>query len=190
MPLFLGDLLADTLHLSAQEFGAYTLLFCHAWKHEAKVVVKDAQHIARVGNRHWAEVRGKLSPFFEPPGGLLGGALEVVHRRVAKELAKADELSNKRKGAAMQMHKNRRASASILHAVCITQSQPLKESFLGKVREAEPMQMHPQFEYSQTYTPSGMSPDKGLDYRSPPRTKSDNKLEPLPEHSNADRSKG
>jgi hypothetical protein len=30
--------------------------------------------------------------------------------------------------------------------------------------------------------------DKGNDYRSPPRTKSDNKLEPLPERSNADRS--
>jgi uncharacterized protein YdaU (DUF1376 family) len=158
MPLFLGDLLSDTLHLSSQEFGAYVLLFCHAWKHEAKVTVKDAQKIGRVGNRHWAAVKAKLAPFFEPSNGLLGGTLEVVHPRVVEELAKAVELSEKRKqaarqkigllggalegvpsrrskrsakgnefnnennGRAEQLQGKNRASASVLHAVCITHS--------------------------------------------------------------------
>lgn len=128
MPLFNGDLLANTLHLSAQEFGAYMLLIIHAWEFKATVKVADAQRIARVGNRHWVEVRDTLAPFFDHPNGLQGGALEVVHSRVAKELATAAEMSNKRKGAAMQMHANRRASASGLHAFCIPTSTITKES--------------------------------------------------------------
>ena len=94
MPLFNGDLLANTLHLSAQKFGAYMLLIIHAWENKAKVKVADAQRIARVDNRHWVTVRDTLAPFFDPPDGLRGSATEVVHRRVANELAKAAEMSN------------------------------------------------------------------------------------------------
>ena len=115
MPLFNGDILADTLHLTAQEYGAYMLLIQHAWKHGAKIVSKDAQKISRVNNRHWAKVMTKIAPFFDPPDGLQGSAVEVVHRRVAKELAYAAVISNKRKGAAKQMHANRAAHASNLH---------------------------------------------------------------------------
>ena len=115
MPLFWGDFLANTLDLSAQEIGAYFLLIAHAWEREAKVCVKDAQRIARVDNRHWGAVRDKLAGFFDPPDGLQGSASVVRHPRVAKELANAGELSNKRKDAAMQMHAKRRASASVLH---------------------------------------------------------------------------
>jgi uncharacterized protein YdaU (DUF1376 family) len=173
MPLFLGDLLADTLHLGSQCFGAYVLLFCHAWKHDAKIIVKDAQRIARVNNRHWGKVRTILAPFFDPPEGLQGSALEVVHPRVAKELANAAELSNKRSHAAMQMHETRRASASVLHMHPHTHIQktslngftePRGSSFEGRA----PLR--------------GMSPDQG-DVRSPPRKKSTNVLQPIPDKS-------
>lgn len=167
MPLFNGDLLANTLHLSAQEFGAYMLLIIHAWEFSAKVKVADAQRIARVGNRHWAKVRATLAPFFDPPDGLQGGALEVVHTRVSTELAIAAEMSNKRKSAAEQMHANRRARAEQVH----TQLPSLhsNNSSNGKVGDAPSVQVHANFR------------DPGVEYRSPPRAKSDNVLQPLPE---------
>jgi uncharacterized protein YdaU (DUF1376 family) len=164
MPLFNGDLLANTLHLSAQEFGAYMLLIIHAWEFHAKVKVADAQRIARVGNRHWAKVRATLAPFFEPPDGLQGGALEVVHTRVATELAIAAEMSNKRKAAAEQMHANRRARAEQVHLHYLNTTN--KDSVIGKGREAEVVQVHVNWR------------DKGVNYRSPP--KSSNVQAPLP----------
>jgi len=166
MPLFNGDLLANTLHLSAQEFGAYMLLIIHAWEKSATVKVADAQRIARVDNRHWGKVRDTLAPFFDPPGGLQGSATEVVHRRVAKELAIAGEMSNKRKAAAEQMHANRRARAEQMHTHHLHSTTDNLSN--GKLREAQPVQMH-DFR------------DKDDDYRCPPRTKSDNVLKPLPE---------
>jgi uncharacterized protein YdaU (DUF1376 family) len=184
MPLFLGDLFADTLHLSTLEFGAYTRLFCHAWKHNAKIATKDAQKVTGVGNRHWTKVRAKIAPFFEPQGGLLGDTLEVVHPRVAKELAKAGEISNKRKDAAEQMHAKRRANASVLHMHPHSHSRI--ESFLGKQEEAPSVQMHGNQSLSLELQLAkkqhlGISPDKGMDYRAPPAKKSDNVLMPLPD---------
>ena len=166
MPLFNGDLLANTLHLSAQEFGAYMLLIIHAWEFKATIKVADAQRIARVGNRHWAKVRTTLAPFFDPPGGLQGGALEVVHTRVATELTIAAEMSNKRKGAAEQMHANRRARAQQVHTQLPSQSL---KTVNGEGREAPTMQVQVNWR------------DKGVEYRSPPRAKSDTPLQPLPD---------
>src|SRR5215475_10690428 len=100
MPLFSGDLLADTLHLSAQEFGAYMLLIIHAWKHDAKVPVEEAQRIARISNFNWPKVRGQIEKFFDTSRVLNFW----YHGRVAHELAHAAEISSKRKGAALQMH--------------------------------------------------------------------------------------
>lgn len=34
MPLYIGDFIADTAHLSAEETGAYILLIMHYWVHE------------------------------------------------------------------------------------------------------------------------------------------------------------
>ena len=167
MPLFNGDLLANTLHLSAQEFGAYMLLIIHAWEFSAKIKVADAQRIARVSNRHWAKVRGTLAPFFDPPDGLQGGALEVVHSRVATELAIAAEMSNKRKGAAEQMHANRRARAQQVHTRHLHSTS--KSSSNGKEAEVPSVQVHVNYR------------DKGPDYRAPPAKKSDNVLQPLPD---------
>ena len=97
----------------------------------------------------------------------------MVHSRVAKELATAGEISNKRKDAAMQMHEKRRASASVLHMHLPSQS--LKESSLELVKEAQPVQMHG------SQNPGWRPRVDDDDVRIPPRTKSDNVLQPIPE---------
>jgi uncharacterized protein YdaU (DUF1376 family) len=52
MPIFWGDFLANTMHLSAQEVGAYFLLIAHAWEHGGRVPYDNAR-IARIRSDHW-----------------------------------------------------------------------------------------------------------------------------------------
>jgi uncharacterized protein YdaU (DUF1376 family) len=173
MPLFWGDFLANTMHLSAQEAGAYLFLIAHAWEHEGEIPVDWIRlaRIAHVRQNHWARVWKALEPFFEPfeRESLIKGVpyKGLHHKRVLIELHNAAELSNKRKGAALQMHSKRTANASVLHMHMHPPSQSLRDASLGKGREAPTMQVQVNWR------------DPGNDYRSPPRAKSDNVLTPL-----------
>ena len=80
MPMFWGDFLANTMHFTAQEVGAYLLLIAHAWEHGGKIPVKDLQRVARVGNNHWYQVRARLEPFFTATTGVeMTPTTGVVH---------------------------------------------------------------------------------------------------------------
>jgi uncharacterized protein YdaU (DUF1376 family) len=165
MPMFWGDFFANTLHLSAQEVGAYVLLIAHAWEHDARVPLDGAQRIARVDNRHWQKVWSRLQVFFEPLVGHGGQATEVRHPRVATELANAAEISNKRKEAALQKHGKSYANGGANDPHLPFLSTKIESSF-GKEGKASPVQMHVDYR------------DKGVEYRAPPSRKSDNVLEP------------
>jgi uncharacterized protein YdaU (DUF1376 family) len=173
MPLFWGDFFANTLHLTAQETGAYILLIGHAWEHDGNIAVGDLQRVARINNYHWPKVRDRLAPFFNT-----SDVSNIWHHaRVTTELTLAAEISNKRKGAALQMHANRAARANahastpLLHHLF----NPSLNKENGAAREAPNMQMQ-------------MKRDSD-DSRFPPRTKSDNVLKPLPEKQRSDRKK-
>ena len=166
MPLFLGDLLADTLHFSTQEFGAYMLLIVHAWKHNAKIATKDLRQVTRTSRHCWCKISQKISKKFDTHSE----PNFWIHNRVKIELEKVEDISEKRRDAAQQMLSRRAANAAHPHL------QPLKESSLELVREAaKPVQMHgPQT--------TGWRPRIDDDeQRIPPRTKSDNVLEPIPD---------
>jgi len=174
MPMFFGDFLANTMHLSASEVGAYVLLLAHAWEHDAEVPWDRAQRIARIDNRNWKRVEQKLLPFFQCSAP---GTIPPVHchERVRSELAHAAEISSKRKTAAEQMHMRRRANAENKNGnASHPPSQSLKRSYAREGKQA-----------NGAYRSSGMSPDRGDDYRSPPREKSDNVLVPIPDKQQA-----
>jgi uncharacterized protein YdaU (DUF1376 family) len=183
MPLFWGDFLANTMHLSAQEIGAYVLLIAHAWEHNACIPLASAQRIARVNNRNWRKVWEKLEPMFDPVAAPEGQPLRVCSSRTALELALAAELSNKRKEAALQKHAKHRARAEVLHTHHTT---PLnKKNLNGKSRQSRTRHAdRPSLELQLAKKQHlGISPDKGMDYRAPPAKKSDNVLAPIPEGS-------
>jgi uncharacterized protein YdaU (DUF1376 family) len=171
MPLFLGDLLADTLHLSTQEFGAYMLLILHAWKHEAKVDSREARQVARVSRFQWPKLSSKISQFFDTttvPNFW-------IHLRVKIELEKLAEVSEKRRDAAMQMHNKYHAKASHPHLHPLIESSSVSEQSNGRAnppaassRPQPTVAWHPRI-------------DETDDYRAPPRTKPDNVLQPLPD---------
>lgn len=67
MPLYVGDYLADTMHLNAQQHGAYLLLLMHYWRN-GPLLNDDAAlaNIARVSARVWrSDVKVAVFPFFE-----------------------------------------------------------------------------------------------------------------------------
>jgi uncharacterized protein YdaU (DUF1376 family) len=69
MPLFCGDYLADTAHLSLEEHGAYLKLLMLTWRNNGEALPDDDVRIARmlgVSVRHWKEkLRPVLAPFFD-----------------------------------------------------------------------------------------------------------------------------
>jgi uncharacterized protein YdaU (DUF1376 family) len=179
MPMFWGDFFANTLHLSAQEVGAYVLLIAHAWENEGRVPYSRLQRIARVNPYHWQRVWKQLEPFFEIDTSV-GTPQWVAHRRVLTELTKAAELSNKRKGAAEHLHSKSSANASGLHPHLPFLST-VENLSNGKGRVAATEQVQPPKPPKPVLPPVVDYRDPGVEYRSPPRTKSDNPLTPLPD---------
>jgi uncharacterized protein YdaU (DUF1376 family) len=120
MPLYIGDYKADTAHLSTYEHGAYLLLLMHHWQHD-RLPGDDAQlaRIAGVHPPHWPKVKRVLISFFD-----VQEDGSWTQKRLLKELAKSEEISNKRKAAAEQMLKRRRANAEQM----LTQSQSQSQS--------------------------------------------------------------
>lgn len=86
MPLYIGDYLGDTVHLTAMEHGAYMLLLMAYWRAGKPLDNDDAQlaRICRCTPKEWQKVKPVVLAFFEV------GA-QLVHGRVEKELKRAAE---------------------------------------------------------------------------------------------------
>lgn len=163
MPLFWGDFLANTMHLSAHEAGAYLFLIAHAWEHEGRIPAEAIRlaRIAHVRQDRWKQTWKALENFFEPePGETV--IMVYRHQRVLDELHRLGKISNNRKAAALQKHSNSYAPAP-------ASTSTTNRSSNGEGREGSDVQMH-KFR------------DKGPDYRAPSLPyKSDNVLQPLPD---------
>ncbi len=85
MPMYWGDYLRDTNHLSTAEHGAYLLLIGDYWVKRAAPPDDDVKlaKITRQGLASWRKMRGTIAALFEVGNGVWG------HRRVEQEIAKA-----------------------------------------------------------------------------------------------------
>jgi len=88
MPLYIGDYLADTGHLTTVQHGAYLLLIMHYWM-KGGLPNDDRQlmAIARMTEQEWSTNCQTLATFF---------ASGWRHSRIDAELLKARSLSEKR----------------------------------------------------------------------------------------------
>jgi len=85
MPVFIGDYLADTMHLSTEQHGAYLLLLFHLWRRGS--LHDDDGTLAQITgltSTAWSQARPVLADFFQIHDGLWRhGRVERERIRVA-----------------------------------------------------------------------------------------------------------
>src|ERR1700722_501386 len=88
MPLYVGDYLAKTGHLTTIQHGAYLLLILHYWANKS-LPTSDRQlmAIARMTEEEWAGNCQVLAKFF---------TIDWKHRRIEEELEKVRLVSEPR----------------------------------------------------------------------------------------------
>ena len=88
MPLYVGDYLGDTGHLTTTQHGAYLLLMMHYWR-KGQLPDDDRQlsKIAKLPLKTWCEYRATLQDFFYDGW---------KHKRIDAELEKMMRVSAKR----------------------------------------------------------------------------------------------
>ena len=88
MPLYVGDYLGDTGHLTTTQHGAYLLLMMHYWrKGELPDDDRQLSKIAKLPLKTWCEFRSTLQDFFHQGW---------KHKRIDAELQKMMRVSEKR----------------------------------------------------------------------------------------------
>lgn len=88
MPLYVGDYLADTAGLSAEEHGAYLLLIMNYWA-SGKPLPDDDGRLARIAacsDERWLAVRKSVDKFFKVGRGVW------KHARIEAEMARVNRI--------------------------------------------------------------------------------------------------
>lgn len=95
MPLYIGDYLGDTLHLTTRQHGAYLLLLMSAWRLGGKLPGDDSAlaAIAKLERSQWKQDKPAIAPFFEVT------PTAWVQGRLLRELERAEGHVDKRREA-------------------------------------------------------------------------------------------
>lgn len=80
MQLYVADYLADTMHLTTEEHGAYLLLIFNYWQTGKPIPVSRLARITRLSNERWTDVERSLGEFFNERSN------EWVHDRIERDL--------------------------------------------------------------------------------------------------------
>lgn len=110
MPWYIGDYLADTMHLTRDQHGGYLLLIGAYWRRGGPLPDNDGHlaGITRASPVEWRKLRPVLAEFFEVIDGLW------KHKRIDEERTRAETNTGKRAkagatGAANRWHKDSNA---------------------------------------------------------------------------------
>ena len=101
MQLYVADYLADTMHLSVDQHGAYMLLIMNYWQTGKPLpdVDQRLQCVCRTSAEHWQEIRPALEEFFVIEDGYWH------HNRIDADLEKVLSKSDSARRAAKKRHK-------------------------------------------------------------------------------------
>lgn len=111
MPWHIADYLADTMHLSTLEHGAYLLILAHGWRNGGKIACGDGQmaKVTRMPLDQWKAIRPTIEAFFEPFTHPTHGACWKQKRQV-EEIERAKAQKEKAHDKAVKANKARWAS--------------------------------------------------------------------------------
>ncbi|HDZ1288593.1 DUF1376 domain-containing protein [Klebsiella pneumoniae] len=106
MQLYIADYLADTMHLSTEEHGAYLLLMFNYWQTGRAIPKSRLSKIARLSNDRWSSVESSLKEFFNDNG------TEWVHERIERDLEMVRSSQRQKSDAGKASAKARKAKKS------------------------------------------------------------------------------
>ena len=94
MPLYIGDYLSDTMHLTTEQHGAYFLLIMAYWKNGGPLPADDSMLAAtcRLSADAWSIAKAVLVRFFT----VSNDGLTWIHERIDRELSGAAENKQRR----------------------------------------------------------------------------------------------
>lgn len=125
MPMYWGDYLRDTTHLTMGQHGAYLLLIAHYWNTGEALPDDDARlsKIVRAQGVVWRVMRPTLSAFFKVENG------RWYHARIERELLKAYDnkdaaIARGKRGAAARWGDRASNGASISNPIVGDSSSP------------------------------------------------------------------
>jgi uncharacterized protein YdaU (DUF1376 family) len=127
MPLYIGDYIAATTHLSAEESGAYLHLLMHEWKNGSLPAdTESLRRIARVERDAWSNAWAVLERFFDHASGIpIQMNLERIRNGWNEKKAVATE---KATNAAKKRWKDAPSNAQALPQPCPSSSpSPIKQ---------------------------------------------------------------
>lgn len=103
MPLYVGDYLSDTAHLTTAEHGAYLLLLMHQWRAGSVPADENQQaRIARCGVKEWRRLAPAVLPFFH-----VTETGKLHQMRLERERQRSLTISQKRHAVAVTAAKKR-----------------------------------------------------------------------------------
>lgn len=133
MQLYIADYLADTMHLSTEEHGAYLLLMFNYWQTGKPIPKNRLAKIARLSNERWTSVEQTLNEYFNDNGK------EWVHDRIECDLesvrAKQIQRSEAGKSSALKRKGASASRASI--GTATTVERPLNKRSTNKERDPD-----------------------------------------------------
>lgn len=108
MPWYIGDYLADTMHLTRDQHGGYLLLIAAYWRRGAPLLDDDGHlaGITKASAAEWRRLRPVLAEFFDVVDGLW------KHKRIDEERQRAATNTEKRAKAGAKGADNRWHGAS------------------------------------------------------------------------------
>jgi len=101
MQFYVADYLADTMHLTTEEHGAYLLLIFNYWQTGKPLPKARLARIARMTNERWTPVEQALSEFFADDGETW------IHERIEQDLSIVKRMQNQRSKAGKASAKSR-----------------------------------------------------------------------------------
>jgi len=86
--LYVADYLADTMHLTTEEHGAYLLIIMNYWQTGKPIPESRLNSVARLSNDRWNSVKDSLNEFFT-----VDENNRWIHERIDQDLVKVKSKS-------------------------------------------------------------------------------------------------